>query len=272
MTKRNIPYTLNEITEKLSTRGITLIGPYGGYTTRTEFRCVHGHQWEASTKKVINGSGCLTCSKRPKLTSQDINDRLSKFNITLLSEYRSMTGTIEVTCDSGHIWSDIAKNIKGACRKCTDDSRLKSLRDRKINLLDDVSKLILRDKYNFSCDNGHVWNARLDHLLNGVGCPSCAGYGFNQNKSAWLYILKFSGYGKYGITNNLSRRISELCKFEKAEILYVRHYNKGTDALNTENQIKKTFGGRYVSEKSCPDGWTETVHTDNLNHIINSIK
>jgi hypothetical protein len=46
------------------------------------------------------------------------------------------------------------------------------------------------------------------------------------------------------------------------------YHQDGKRALDWENNIKRTFGGRYVTKEQCPDGYTETLAIHLLEHIV----
>jgi hypothetical protein len=104
--------------------------------------------------------------------------------------------------------------------------------------------------------------------LSGNGCPLCAEYGFNPSKPAWIYVLIFANFIKYGITNNLGQR---LCKHKlngEYTVALSKLYEDGSFALDWENYIKKTHGGKFVTKNECPDGWTETLCVSKLSDLL----
>jgi len=263
--------SIDVVNSRIRHKDIEMIGPYLGNHHATSFRCSEDHVWRTSPSHVMGDTGCPTCSNRPKLTSEDINSRLRKFGITLLSNYTSMTDIIQVRCDNGHIWTDVAKNIKGSCRTCIEDGRRQSLSDRKIILQDEVEHTRLLDKYDFSCEHGHEWRATLYHILDGAGCPTCSGYGFSPTKPAWIYILDFGTFIKFGITNDINRRLREHLRNGNYNVVLTKLYDIGQHARDWERNIKIIFGGRYVTDAVCPDGWTETLSIDKLQSLLETI-
>lgn len=104
--------------------------------------------------------------------------------------------------------------------------------------------------------------ARPGLIKFGRGCPVCAKSGFNPEKSAWTYGFIRNGYLKYGITNDINRRLYEHQKHGDIEIVYKEYHPNGTDARKWENNIKKRHGGNFATREKCPDGWTETLSPD----------
>jgi hypothetical protein len=62
----------------------------------------------------------------------------------------------------------------------------------------------------WKCPNGphHEWLAPGSQRLAEHGCPSCATYGFDPSKQAWMYLMEQSTWGllQIGITNDLTVR------------------------------------------------------------------
>jgi hypothetical protein len=61
------------------------------------------------------------------------------------------------------------------------------------------------------CEVGHRWKAVIASRSAGGGCPSCAKFGFDPNKDAYLYLLEHFDLEMFqiGITNNLEERVSK---------------------------------------------------------------
>jgi len=110
------------------------------------------------------------------------------------------------------------------------------------------------------------------------GCPSCAEYGFNPNKPAYIYLYKRGQYLKFGITNNAPEdRMKQSTAGVYAKMLHFRYFENGQDALDVENAIKadsRLDVGIAKKNGHEFEGYTETVtDTDEngtiiLNHII----
>jgi hypothetical protein len=98
--------------------------------------------------------------------------------------------------------------------------------------------------------------------LIGSVCPLCfgGGGGFKCTKPGHGYLLNFGNFIKFGITNVLSRRLSEHKRYNgKFSVIKTKLFENGQDALDWENSIKKRFGGNYVSKDICLRGYTETL-------------
>jgi predicted GIY-YIG superfamily endonuclease len=114
-------------------------------------------------------------------------------------------------------------------------------------------------KTRFKCECSFEWDSTPGNILSGKGCPVCASYGFNQNKDGYSYIIMFETFVKFGITNDINRRLREHTKMNgKYDIVKIKKMS-GSDAIKWERFIKTHYKGNYVSKDICPDGWTETL-------------
>jgi len=125
----------------------------------------------------------------------------------------------------------------------------------------------------FKCMAGHQWEAKPHSVKNmGSGCPICAdhsGGGFRVGKPAWEYAFVRENYLKFGITNNLSNRLTDHKRHGDFTLVHSRYHEIGQQALDWENLVKKKFDGKFVSKEQCPDGYTETLPTYLLEMIVN---
>jgi len=259
-------------------RGIIITGEYVTTKTKTKFRCDNGHEWNALPNLVLAGNGCPHCANNSPLTKDIINQRLSEGDsgILLTGEYMTSGVKTKFMCDSGHEWEATPNNIlKGSgCPYCSglnpitpDSMNLRLLNDKRdVKLIGNLVNN--RTKTKFGCSLGHEWETTPNSILNGTGCPFCVKTGFDPKKAAWTYILVFETYIKYGITNNLKRRLRQHLSNGIYTVANTKFYERGDDAIRWERHIKDRFGGRFVSREICPDGYTETLCISMLNDVI----
>lgn len=273
------PYTTESVNEKLSSRKIKLIENYVNTHTKSTFECENGHQWKSNTKSVLGGSGCKFCdiSKRT-LTKEIINQRLSQCDSghELVGEYLGIMQQSTFKCARGHTRTaqvNAVVNNKTKCPYCTEyylskdvvTERLKN-NNKNIELVGEYFGT--HTKSLFKCEVGHEFMAKPANIMSGKGCPHCAKYGFKNNISAHIYILKFDNFIKYGITNDLERRLLEHRKNGDYELIATKFFKNGSDAKSWEEKIKTTYGGKFVDSARCPDGWTETLSLSYLQKIL----
>ena len=104
--------------------------------------------------------------------------------------------------------------------------------------------------------------------LNGCGCPLCAKYGFDYNKSAILYYLKITFKDKIlykiGITNRTVNERFDINDLSKIEVLHQKLYTFGKDAYKNEQKILYYYKNyKYLGPKVLTsNGNTELFITD----------
>lgn len=264
-------------------RGINLIGEYLGAMTKTTFECPNSHPFDMAPNGIKKGRGCPICANKRRAalqstTTEEFREWLSVNGrgITMLGECTNNHTKTKFRCQHGHEWETIPSSIKRGCGcpSCTghyiqteDEFRQWLLEDgRGITL---VSKFTTtRVKTSFQCQCGHQWRATPNSIKMGTGCPSCVTYGFKTDKPAWEYAFTRNGYIKCGITNDLTRRLNEHRKHGEIVLVHERYHEIGQLALDWENNIKRTHGGRHVTKEECPDGYTETFPFHLLETII----
>jgi hypothetical protein len=209
-----IKLTKEIINDRLSPKGIRLVGEYTGSLSNTSFVCDNGHEWVTRPNNVLGKNGCPTCNSK-KLSTEIINDRLIDRGIRILGPYK--------------------------------DTLTKAL---------------------FECQHGHKWEARVDSILNGTNCNVCSPGGFKSNIPAWEYVLKYESFIKFGITNDLERRLSEHRRNGLFEVVHSKYHSDGNLAQQWENAIKKNYGGKFIAKSEFPSGWTETLPLILLEEIL----
>lgn len=109
---------------------------------------------------------------------------------------------------------------------------------------------------------------RAGHHIEGSGCQTCAKYGFDQTKSAYLYYLKIiTDDGqilyKIGITNRTVNERFGLKDLKRIEIVKQKLYEKGTDAMNWETKLKRKYKEyQYKGPAVLENGNTELFTED----------
>jgi hypothetical protein len=165
---------------------------------------------------------------------------------------------------------------ESSCPVCADKSLTKEIVNgriahRGLTMVGDY--VTNRNKSQFKCQHGHYWMARPSDVDKGeTGCPTCAVYGYDPSKPGTFYALDFVTFIKYGITNDLPRRLNEHKKNGKFTISFTKLFENGIRAQMIESQIKQTLGGNFVTKEICPDGYTETLcpsKLKDLNAMIN---
>jgi Zn finger protein HypA/HybF involved in hydrogenase expression len=258
-----------------------MVGDYTNAHTKTEFMCEAGHRWLAKPNNILSGYGCPTCKAlKSTLSIDDVNERLlsDARGIKVIDYKMSTKSKSEFECVSGHRWVSTLNGIisgKNGCPHCSETKlTIDKVNDRLANdgrTITQIGEYVsARTKSEFRCQDGHVWVTTPDSVLRGHGCPVCANYGFNPQEPGWEYVLDFGHFLKFGITNNLVGRLNDHKKNGIYKVVHTRHHEVGQFALDWENHIKRTHGGRFVTKDQCPDGWTETLCVSKLAMILES--
>lgn len=187
--------TNEEFINELNDRNpdIEVIGEYVNSNTKIHVKGRYcGHQWESRPGDLLKGHGCPICkginsAKRNKKTTQQFVEEIKAKNpsIMILGEYQNNKSPIRVKCNTcGHIWAPRAESILNGsgCPRCAGNIKLTDhqFRDRLKTINSDIEVLddYLRnnEKVRVRCRKcGHIWSSRPYSLLNGSGCPECAG-------------------------------------------------------------------------------------------------
>lgn len=279
--------TQEEITQRLieDGRGITLVGAYLNADTKTTWRCKNEHEWQSVYSSIKRGNGCPICAnEKKKLTTEQINQRLIEDGkgITLVGDYiRALTKTTW-QCSMGHKWQATYGDISSGygCRICSDEKKKLTTDQVRQRLVEDGRGITLLGDYinsytktTWQCSRGHQFLSTYSRISQFGGCSRCAKHGFSPDKPGWRYILLFDSsskpFIKYGITNNLDRRLNEHTRFNgQYQVVYQHQDTDGVLTQLWEKDIKEKYGGKYVSRNECPDGWTETLSPDLLPKLI----
>jgi hypothetical protein len=193
----NQPLTSAVINERLSTKGIQIIGEFVNTQTKSLFKCINQHEWLSKPNNVLNGYGCPHCSGNAKSNKEIVNEKIRKRGFELVGDYKTARTPTEFKCSFGHIWKSIPDNvIRGSgCLVCsglkplTKDEINDRLADRGITIIGDFSNVETKTK--FLCPDGHQWSATTSNILRGRGCPKCTEYGTNNDA---IYIWKALGH------------------------------------------------------------------------------
>lgn len=176
--------SIEEVTSQIESKGFKLIEYSGKMSTISRFECENGHQWSTKAISVTSGvSGCPECSRiaKMKYTPDSINKLIADRGLKLISYGGNVKTPSSFRCSKGHEWSTNATTVlRGfGCPHCAGQARIDvsdiraKLQKRNINLLAYGGSV--KKQSTFQCEHGHEWNTKTHHVLNGSGCPRCAG-------------------------------------------------------------------------------------------------
>ena len=262
----NKKLTKEVVNERIKDRGIELIGEYINSRIPVLFRCANNHTWMTRPDDVFRGHGCPICSGNSRLTKEIVNEKIKDRGIELIDDYINSKKKSLFRCANNHTWETRPDDVlRGhGCPICSGKLLLtkkivnEKIKDRGIELIDEY--INSGTPVLFRCANNHTWETRPNDVLQGKGCPSCSGYGFNPSIPAYGYLLDFGYFIKFGVSGDLQRRWSEQKRYNrKITVIKTKLFDNGQDALDWENSIKKKYGGWYVTKDVLPAGFTETL-------------
>ncbi|MDQ5988222.1 MAG: hypothetical protein CSYNP_03980 [Syntrophus sp. SKADARSKE-3] len=162
-----------------------------GLNKNVKFRCAEGHEWTAVAGNILSGSWCKKCgydSQSAKSKKKSL-DRFVKYlkakKIRILDpeNYTGYESRLNLICSKGHEWQSTPgiMRAKGECPGCKKDKK----HIAKIVILQELakerggkclSKLYygMKEKHQFQCAKGHVWEAKAFSIKLGTWCPICA--------------------------------------------------------------------------------------------------
>ena len=169
--------------------GECLSKEYKNSQTKLKWSCKHGHEWEAipnsvSPRNGFKGSWCPFCvGKLPKpLALQQLKELAKKRGGELLSKhYRDARSKLLWRCAKGHEWKATPDNVKRItwCPVC--GGRLPLTLARMQDYARSFGGRCVSKKYvnskshvRWSCAEGHEWESKPDHVLQGHWCPICS--------------------------------------------------------------------------------------------------
>lgn len=174
-----------EVNERLSPRGIYLVGKWQSADKTHRFRCVCGHQWKTKGNNPLNSkTGCPRCARQGQiLTLEEINERLVNQGVRLISPWHGTGQQNRFECvAAGHQWETYGSGpviLRTGCAQCKADAQRYStaevnaiLAPQGIHLLGEW--LGTTKVHRFACDNGHEWRIQgQGPVVQKSGCAIC---------------------------------------------------------------------------------------------------
>ena len=254
---------------------------YKGANIKVTIICpIHG-DFEQTPNNHFNSKGCRKCVgnicsdndtfiHKAKLVHGELYD-YSKVN------YVNNISKVVIICSvHGSFWQAPVSHLQGQrCPGCADKTKTqeqfineaKSIHNNKYDY-SKVSYVNNNTKIMIMCqEHGEFKQIPYAHL-NGSGCPTCARYGFDKSKPAYLYYLKITTDNgqilyKIGITNRTVNERFNLTELSKIEIVKQINYSIGQYAYDEEQRILKQFKEfKYTGPAILETGNTELFTVD----------
>ncbi len=169
----------------LSKGGICLSEEYVNRVSKLLWQCKEGHQWQASAKHVKFGSWCPKCRNTGLLFLRNAQAYAEQHGGKCLStKWVHNSEKLEWKCKEGHRWQakyGYLKTNNRWCRECNGKVKTYTIEDLQKFAASKGGKCLSevyvrgRDKLIWECSQGHIWEARSEHILhNRSWCPTCS--------------------------------------------------------------------------------------------------
>ena len=198
---------------------------------KRKWKCALGHTWLLPVDGRRAGTtGCPICSNQQLLvgyndlatTHPEIAKQAHNWDPTTMSAGSHKKAAW--ICEKGHIWSSVIHTkVDGiGCPICSNQQLLVGYNDLATTHPElaaqadgwDPTTVIAGSpkKAKWICENGHRWSSVLSNRSRmGVGCPSCAKFGFDPNLNGFLYLIDNFDLHMFqiGITNHPDKRLGK---------------------------------------------------------------
>jgi hypothetical protein len=250
------------------------------------WKCQEDHQWNARiASRALQGTGCPICAGKEvragiddlATTHPDIAAEAVGWDPTIVKAGSGLNR--EWRCKKGHMWKasiDHRAIRNQGCPTCSNRRILVGENDLATTHAEIAAQADGWDpttvtagsgkKVKWICpDYGHRWSTSvLNRVIGETGCPSCAPYGFNPSKEAYLYFLEHDLWGllQIGISHDLENRL-QTHQSSGWEVLEIRGPMDGSLTYEWEQSIMRSLQKRSVKmgPKSAGEkfsGYTES--------------
>jgi len=225
---------------------------------KLNWKCSLGHLWEARVVSRSKGSGCSVCNGKAVLVGfNDLKTKKPELAIEAdgwdPSTVTSKSGRRKPwICELGHKWDAVVRHRANGtgCPYCNGQKVLIGFNDLKTTHPETANEAFRWDartvtansgtSKKWKCKSGHIWSARVIQRTRGIGCASCASYGFNPDKDAILYLIKHSKMKmlQIGVSNSPQSRLPKHLS-KGWTVVEVSKKMMGQEALAHETVILK---------------------------------
>ena len=263
---------------------------------KRRWKCNLEHSWEISIDGRHKGTtGCPVCSNQQLLvgyndlatTHPDLALEVDGWDPTTV--IAGSKAKAEWICEKGHRWAAVLHNRKKGigCPVCSNQQLLVGYNDLVTTHPDLAAQADGWDpktvnsgspkKGKWICEEGHRWSSVIaSRSRMGVGCPSCAKFGFDPNLNGFLYLIDNFDLDMFqiGITNYPDKRLDKHGR-SGWEVIELRGPMDGhltqqleTNCLHALEKRGAILGHKAGIEKF--DGYSEAWTKASLN--VSSIK
>jgi hypothetical protein len=258
---------------------------FNGVSELHIWECAKGHQWNARPYniKYIPYGKCPKCSKRAKVTIEDLSEMVEKKGGVLLSNsITSLKSVIKIQCAHKHVWESQAANIRQGkwCHECGGSKPLE------ISVLHEMAKkkggkclsthyTNANAKYEWQCSEGHVWKAKYGNVYWGNWCKKCIdSLGERICRSFFEQLFKTpfpSSFPKWLKTKE--RNKLELDGYnEDLKLAFEhqgeQHYGKSTQFIKSDAELAKRIEYDLLKKKLCFENGVTLIEIPEINNKI----
>jgi hypothetical protein len=259
------------------------------------WKCDAGHTWNTQLQNRSRGHGCPICANQQVLAGY--ND-LATVNPELATQAdgwdpRTVTNsarkTVRWKCEHGHKWNAAiySRSSGVGCPICSNQQLLAGYNDLATSHPElaaqadgwDPTTVVAGSpkKAKWVCEQGHRWSSSLaSRSLKGVGCPSCAKYGFDPNLPGFFYLIDHFDWQmlQIGITNYPEDRLTRHGHLGWT-VIELRGPMDGHLTRSLETATLQALGRRSAvfanhTDIQAFDGWSEAWLRSSQN--VSSIK
>ncbi len=269
---------------------------YRRVTEKVKIICpVHG-VFEQNGMSHLCGKICLQCSKENnpiydvKRLGEDVFlERAvlahgSKYDYSK-SVYKNCDTPLIIICPvHGEFLQSAYRHWKGTgCPSCNLEYLTKLAHEKRLTKDMFISKAMLvhSDKYDYSlvvcegvqrkvdiiCPTHGVFKQVVgSHLYSGRGCPACAKYGYDSDKTGYVYLLKSEDMLKVGITNkDPTIRLQNINKTSPQQFNIIFSIKtKGNIAREVEAKALSWLKEQHKQPTDRFDGYKESFYISNI--------
>lgn len=241
-------------------------GHYRGCKSKVVVRCaLDGFEWRPTVSELLNGGkGCPKCAGNIKSSPEERIEKINKIeNIEFISwvgYYKNANSKVNVKCLlDGFKWvasvNSLVNNGSG-CPACSGNRRysreeyeemIKKYAGERFTLVGWYDDSVgARSKVICKCEECRFeFTPQLNNIIHSnAGCPRCARYGYQLDKTGYLYALRSEcgRYLKIGISNDPKRRHNELEKRTPFKFNLIEQISGGGAKIA---ELEKYFHEKY---------------------------
>ena len=237
--------------------------------TKVTIKCSHHGPFEQEPSSHLKGTGCPSCAIESKAdtlraTVEDFIHKATLIHGVRYSydevNYVNSATKVKIVCSHHGPFEQRPNNhLDGAgCKSCATEANGDAQRATVEDFIskatekhgseysyDEVDYVNNCTKVKIVCQAHGPFEQEPSSHLHGAGCPSCAEYGFNPDKPAFLYILRATKFNmmKIGIAKDVDKRLQTLRRETpfSFELVATKEFTKGGDAFDMEQSLHRVY-------------------------------